>query len=472
MSWATRRMRRNAQDSLATPQRARLRHMKPPSTTNHRRSPPPRTGEETDVRNRRFAKHAQLLVLAFFLLPILLPACGDSNGSDSNAAPLTPELRRVLEQVAAIRQLPAPSDLRAGTVARRDAAERIEETLTEADLTAFAHLTTLYRLLGHLGPDQDYHSVYRAFIGDAVIGFYSPPDKEFFIVTDSDRIGFESLNPLERTTLAHEFTHAIQDSNFDLQATFASTGDDLDWTLALISVVEGDAVITEGLWAREFALRQTADRALLAGLSRYAPVPASIEREFRFPYTTGAEWVSIVRSQGGNEAINAILRGKRLTTAEIIHPNLYDAGFQPESVTLPDLTSALGAGWQHESGGAFGEFQLRNYLQLRLAALPAVTAASGWRGDRYDVYASGTKAVAAFGIRFASSAEAQEFVAAQDTLLKESGATATSTGEATISELADGRTTIRRSTTGPDVLFVIASDRATAEAAYKAIAGS
>lgn len=199
--------------------------------------------------------------------------------------------------------------------------------------------------------------------------------------------------------------------------------------------------------------------------------PVSIEREFRFPYTNGAEWVSIVRTQRGNEAIDGVLRGRRLTTAEVIHPDLYDAGFTPESVSLPDLAQVVGGDWKHESGGAFGEFQLRNYLQLELTALPATQAATGWRGDRYDVYVRGADSVAALHLRFASAEEAQQFVSAQGAFFEAAKATVTPANGRLIAEFPDGRTTIRTNTANADMVFVIGSTRAVAELAYAALSG-
>ncbi|MEO8539405.1 MAG: hypothetical protein ABI577_06650 [bacterium] len=411
-----------------------------------------------------------LTLLGAALLSGLLSACNNGGDDSPLAKPITPELQQVLEQVAALRQLPAPIGLKVGAISRDDVPSALERTLTAEDGISFEHLTTLYRLLGHLGPDEDYRGAYLAFAGGNVIGFYSPRDKEFFVVTSGGSVELSALDKQERSTVAHELTHAVQDGNFDLEATINRTRDDLDWSLALSSVIEGDAVNIEGSWTREHAYLPQPNRAFLASLSATQSVPVSIEREFRFPYTTGAEWVSIVRSTRGNEAINGVLKGRRLTTAELIHPDLYDSGFSPDQIVLPDISHALGGGWKHESGGAFGEFQLRNYLQLKLTALPATVAATGWRADRYDAYRDGSSAAAVFRVRFATAADAQEFVSAQDTLFANSNARVDAS-TSTVAGFPDGRTTIRAQVAGADVLFVIGSSRTIAESAFKALAG-
>jgi hypothetical protein len=48
----------------------------------------------------------------------------------------------------------------------------------------------------------------------------------------------------------------------------------------------------------------------------------------------------------------------------------------------------LGAGWQLQKEDVFGEFYLRQHLELLISGEPATVddAATGWGGDRYAVY--------------------------------------------------------------------------------------
>ncbi len=426
------------------------------------------------------------VILAIASAGLLAAACNSGSHDAPVTSPLTPDLTAVMSQVAAIRNLPPATGVRVGAITREQVPATLASTLTENDRESFAHLTTLYRLLGHLGPTEDYQGAYLAFAGGNVIGFYSPRDKSLFVVTsDGEPIDFSTLEILEQSTIAHELTHALQDHAFDVQSLFAKTKDDLDWTLALSAVIEGDAVNVEGMWRRDHAyapppapLRAAVAAAELplarsvgrgGGGVRAQSTPVSIEREFRFPYTTGAEWVSIVRSQHRADAIDTVLRGRRLTTAEIIHPDLYENGFTPDSVSLPDVAKALGDGWTHESGGAFGEFQLRNYLQLELTALPATQAATGWRGDRYDVYRKRNDSVAVFRLRFASAGEAQEFVGAQGAFFEGAKAAVSHADGRWLAVFPDGRTTVRADAAGPDVIFVIGSNETVAQAAFAAL---
>ena len=406
---------------------------------------------------------------ALLIVVFALGACSNDE-SGPNLEPLTPELETVMQQVADLRGLPPATDIRTATVPRSEAAETIEDLLTDEDRKTFAELTTLYRLLGHLQPDQDFLSVYREFVDGAVAGFYAPTNNAFYIVSSAREVDFSAFDRQQKATTAHEFVHALQDAEFDIQALSERTRGDLDWSLALTAVIEGDAVLHEGFWSKEFALAAGAGRSLLFAHPLFATVPESIEREFRFPYSAGAEWVATVRAQRGIEAINGILRGRRLTTAEILHPELYESGWQPAEVSLPDISSGLGYGWKHESNGAFGEFQLRNFLQLELGALAAVSAATGWSGDHYDAYTNGKDSVATLRLVFASAQEADEFRASVADWNGAAGAKVLE-GNSGVAVLEGGRTIISKHLTETDVMLVFGSNRQVAERATALLAG-
>lgn len=413
------------------------------------------------------------IAAAIAISMLLLGGCRESDSDPFETRPLTPELLQMLDEIAELRGLEPPPALEAGTVSRLDVTALLDRQLTEADRQWFANTTTLYRLLGHLGPDEDYLSVFRAFGQGAIIGLYSPAENRLWVVQREPEIDLGAMSPAERSALVHELMHAIQDYHFPLDELSELTAANLDWGMAATSVIEGDAVTHQGLWdGRQVAL-PGGTRLFLSSAMSASSTPPSIERELRFPYTTGAEWVNIVRSQEGTAAIDRYLAGEPLSTAHILHPELRQAGWQPEAVTLPDLAPALGNGWKGESGGTLGEFHLRNYLELRLTALPAVTAAAGWRGDRYDVYVDGADSAAVFRVRFANAGEAAEFTTAQRELLTSAGATPAASPSGVLAELKDGRTTIQLASPNPvEVLFVVGSSREVAERAAAALANA
>lgn len=458
-------------------------------------APPFEDSKRLPDRTRRRLPRAALLLAAPFLL--LFAACSD--GADEVAAPpaetpsptatvpadaspdpspgtspsptvppLDPGIRTVLEQVAQERGLEPPQRLSASFLPRAELPALLDRLLTADDRAWFARTTTLYRLLGFFANDQDYLSIYQAFGSEGVLGLYSPVDDALWVVLEAgESPGLDKLSRGARETLAHELVHALQDFHFQLDRVSKQYQDDLDRSLALTAAIEGDAVTHEQLWGRKYLAIPAGGGPLrlLADAAALQTAPPAIQRELFFPYTTGAQWIAGVRSAGGTAAIDALLREPpRIGTAAVLHPR---ADFAPVSVTLGDISAALGEGWQRESGGTLGEFVLRNYLYDSTGAGTAAAAAEGWRGDQYIVAVNGQRTVVAARIAFASPAEARQFFDAQARHLRASD-TASRRDGAIVGTADDGDVTLAR-IDGEFVTFAIGTDEAAALAAFRAL---
>ncbi len=411
--------------------------------------------------------------LLALLLLLLTPACSIRGGSATTPTPgpLPPALQQMLDDVSKLRELPPPPTLKAQFVSRSQLPALLKRLLTDDDHRWFAQTTTLYRLLGHLRQDQDYESIYLNFASAGVVGLYSPVDHELWVVRDDGAsVDFDHLPPQEKQTLAHEMVHALQDYHFDLAAITRSVANDLDLYLASTCAIEGDAVTSANLFAGQLLSTRMLGRTLLIGRpASGSDTPASITREFYFPYQDGATWIEGVRGKHGAAAVDALLTQPPKGTAYVLHPERLDAGWQPASVTLPDLAPALGDGWKRESGGTFGEFELRNYLQLHVPGGTAASVAAGWDGDHYDVYVSGNQRVATFRMQFASPGQASDFRGAQRAFLANAQGKATVEGAITYTQTADGNVTATIKASGSEVVFVIGSSKAATQRAIETL---
>jgi hypothetical protein len=198
-------------------------------------------------------------------------------------------------------------------------------------------------------------------------------------------------------------------------------------------------VYYERLWATEYLPGSDVGGTTIRTTSS-GGIPAALERELRFPYESGLDWASLVGAKEGNAATNAVLEGRRITTAEILHPDLTARGFEPSTVALPDISDGLGKDWKRTAGGSFGEFRLRNLLLLHLTGLPAVTGAEGWAGDRFETYGrKDGESLAVIRVAFASEQEAAEFVEAMDHWFASASARGAPEGSTTYAELPGGR---------------------------------
>ncbi len=378
---------------------------------------------------------------------------------------------QLMDQVAAVRELKPPASLKVGLVARSDVPKLIDSLLTPQDRATMAKTTTLYRLLGLLGPDQSYEDVYRGFVAEALAGVYSPKDTALWVVhPDGQKTDFGDLSTDEQQVLEHELTHAVQDANFDL-ARISQEADGLDQSLTATALIEGDAVSTQRNYDARYKAMAVGAAVVVVDMTRLeAGTPAAIQRELTFPYTQGSDWVDGIRQRGGDSAVDALFQRVPDGTVFVFHPERIGTGWTPQRVVLPSLAAALGKGWTEQSSGQFGQFELQNYLELRLPGLDAVQGADGWAGDHYAVYVHGDESAAASRIAFDTPAHAQRFAATQDRLLKAEGAAISKQGGETTATLSGGNTTIRLAPQGSTVTYVIGSSAAIAKSAASALA--
>ena len=226
--------------------------------------------------------------------------------------------------------------------------------------------------------------------GNNVAGYYSPDKDELFVVSRSGRLG-----PAEEVTYSHEFTHQLQDQNFDLDKLGTDAVNQSDRALAQLALIEGDAVSVQNRWTtanltpEEMGqlLNASLDPEALAALQR---APAYLRESSLFPYLTGNPFVESLIAGGGYQAVNAAFAKPPVSTEQVLHPEKYDAGEAPKVLQIPTLFDpGLPAGWKALGQDTLGEFVLRLWLiQGGVAATQATTAAAGWGGDRLELYQS------------------------------------------------------------------------------------
>lgn len=254
-----------------------------------------------------------------------------------------------------------------------------------------------------------------------VAGYYSPGAGQLFVVSRSGAVG-----PTQRVTYAHEFTHQLQDQNFDLARLGFDTPDQGDRSLARLALVEGDAVTIQTIWTRDNL--STADLAQLladasdpAALAALEHAPAFLRTTVLFPYTGGQAFVASLVANGGEAAVDAAFRDPPDSTAQVLHPDLYLHHVAPVAVNLPaHIAAALGAGWHELATDTLGELQLRTWLEADgVSTKTAEAAADGWAGDRLAILAGPNGQLAlAIRVRWTTAADATAFVAAATTALQ------------------------------------------------------
>jgi hypothetical protein len=255
-----------------------------------------------------------------------------------------------------------------------------------------------------LPPGTDLRTSLSDLTASQVIGLYDPATARLYFIGDA------TPSPLERFTLSHELTHALDDQHFDLSrdAALACQDDRLD---AFVALSEGDAVQTSVVWAqRNLSLADLADLGQEAG---EAPAPASSTPPFllsmlEFPYLSGQAFIVALMNRGGEAAVNQAFLRPPASTEQILHPERYPSD-APQRVTVPHLARRLGSGWKDLEVEDVGEEWLRLALRLRLDQSVADRAAAGWDGGQYRAFAGGSSVAVVMDTIWDTPTDAAEF---------------------------------------------------------------
>ncbi|MES2209231.1 MAG: hypothetical protein V4515_03485 [Chloroflexota bacterium] len=345
-------------------------------------------------------QHHPRAVLFNLYLALVVLACGPAIASPSGEPPigspspgsvtLAPDAKAIYQtiarQVSTIRQLEAPDRVEPVVIDGPTLLRNLQAEFNDANpAEEIAKSERLLRIMGLLGADISLAQAYLDLQGSQVIGYYDPKVKELFIVSRDGALG-----AIEEVTYAHEFTHELQDRRFNLDSLGLDTiKDDSDRALAILSLVEGDAVsaqiawMTANLTAAQLGevAAQASDPAMLAVLAR---TPRILLETSLFPYQAGPGFVARLQARGGYPSVNAAYGNPPVSTEQILHPDADATTLAPIAMVVPaDLAARLGPDWSVAARDTFGELQTRVWLREGgVAGDVARLAAEGWGGDR------------------------------------------------------------------------------------------
>jgi len=239
-------------------------------------------------------------------------------------------------------------------------------------------------LFGLIDPDFDLFSLYLELYSEQIAGFYDDETKQMFVVQGAGFLG------LERITYAHEYVHALQDQQYDLQNGLGFSDEaceeDSERCAAVQSLVEGDATLADEQWLLTYATEQDYQDLLDFYDTFDSPIfdsaPQFLREDFLFPYEFGRAFVDHFFLDGGWAAVDAVYADPPLSTEQILHPEQYP-GDRPVRLELPELVDALGSGYRQIDQDVLGEWFTQLTLREHLSPEQAEPAAEGWGGDYY-----------------------------------------------------------------------------------------
>lgn len=392
-------------------------------------------------------------------LVVVLLIAAVAGGGCASSDPLKSDLDSVSAAVVEIRGLTPkePVEYNFITTAQlRDLmGSEIEKEYPEQDVQTEQDVLVLLDLIP---ADQDLGAMLLDILTEQVAGFYDDDTGQLYVVTDKGAMG-----PMEKATLAHEYTHALQDQYFDLKS-LPLDGDDSDAAVAALSLVEGDAVLTQSTYMMQKLTRQEVEAALQESqaedMEKFEAAPAFVRENLLFPYVEG---VNFVLDLGVWDGINRAYSDLPQSSEQILHPEKYQERDEPQDVAMPDLEAALGPGWRLLDTDVLGELNLRLYLEAFVPGAQAELAAAGWDGDRYAYLkdAQGNKTLVMRSV-WDSDAEAKEFFAAYVTFVgqKSAGAWDLVLDKDTERQWKADNLSLYLGRNGSDVLVIIAPEPA------------
>jgi hypothetical protein len=313
------------------------------------------------------------------------PATPGTSPAPTSSQDLATLYASIEEQVRAIRGLEAKTAVDPKVLDDAGIKKLVSDSFEKDNPPAeVAANERLLKALGLIPADASLEDLYIKLLGSQVAGLYSPDDKQLYVVAKSGSVG-----PAEKTTFAHEYTHALQDQNFDLSGLKLDEIGEGDRAIARLSLVEGDATLVMSLWQIDHLSQAELFELLGQSLDPEATkiltdMPAYLRETLLFPYTTGLSFTQGLQGSGGFAAIDGAFAKPPASTEQVIHPEKYAAGEMPVAVDLPDdLAARLGAGWKVGLEDTLGEEQLSIWLEgVGPSGVGAAQAAAGWGGDR------------------------------------------------------------------------------------------
>lgn len=292
------------------------------------------------------------------------------------------ELAAVTEEIRGLRFLQPPTVV---VVTPEELATRVQESIEE-DIEDVPADEALFELLGLIDPEVDLLQMYSELYGEQVAGYYDGETGELVVPAG------ESFTQLQKATLIHELTHALTDQRFGFNDAYERLIDEdrFDEAVAFLSVIEGDATLTEILYIQQ--LPRTDQQELLADLFGsespvFDSVPPFIQDSLVFPYEQGLAFVQRAFDIGGFDEINRLYVEPPVSSEQIFEPRDYQTDM-PIDVSL---VAPVVSGYEVVYESVWGQLGFTLMFD-QVLGLASRQASEGWGGDAYVQWFNGSEA--------------------------------------------------------------------------------
>lgn len=307
---------------------------------------------------------------------------------------LAAQIDAVIASVPAVRGLEPLADVPYEFLTREAFRDQLVELAFEdiPEATRRAEERMLKRL-GLLPPDANLDQLILDLYGSQVLAYYRDDTKRFYVIESGEPFG-----PLDKMTVAHEYTHALQDQHFDLEGTRIEDLSQGDSMLGQLAPIEGDATLTMQLWAQNNLTPDELLEVLLGSLGQVgdpnmANMPWVLRRQLEFPYLDGFIFIQQVHGSGGFAAVNETITDPPESTEQILHPEKYTADEQP---VVETVGVSAAPGFESVYRQTVGELIMQVWAAADETPTPTIPGApvawphaetvAGWGGDRLEMF--------------------------------------------------------------------------------------
>ncbi len=320
---------------------------------------------------------------------------------------------------------------------RSRAEYRAQRAASAGNASAFRN--ELWRGAFVVDGETDVSQAFDDLYGDSIQGYYVN-DRIVIITDDADDIR------IDRWTLVHELTHALQDQQFGI----ARESETIDGLRAENGLLEGEANVVPERYDRRCGDEWQCLPDLQTGTTSGEaladrPFNVGLFLSIYVPYAEGPPFVADLYERDGWAAVSRAHDRPPASTAQLIHPDRYPES-EPVEMAVPDRSSDA---WRPIEGGpnesaeprteTIGEATLFATLWANGAIDRPLTAGgtdlgpynythpatTGWVGDSVRVYRSTSDADRlghVWRLAWEDPADAREFADAYRDLLENRGA--------------------------------------------------
>ncbi len=356
--------------------------------------------------------------IAIRVLPaLLLLSCSVLPAPKREDAELQQRADRVLAEVSKLRGLAVKQGVPAGAQNKADVRTFMEQETEQEWARSGQYTEREWKALGLIPKELDLKREMLDFLESEVGGYYDPEKKRFFTVSDAVKEGDgDEVRTTEDFVLAHELTHAIDDQHFDLKRLDDERMANSDARDAFSNLVEGSAneggaeqvICRLGIpasssgptgrsmvkllsWAVKESIGSPDAAEFLSdgnasAAKSFEESPPIIRDPLFAHYTVGWELANRLRGEFGWDAIDQAYADPPESTEQVFFPERYiDRRDHPVAVALP----AAPNGWRAVHEDTLGYLGTRIFLTQLLDG-DAGDDASGWDGDRYVLWETGS----------------------------------------------------------------------------------